>query len=74
LAGDATNSHQSNLSAAVLAALEPSLGPIALSSSASSASGAGWSPANAEAVLALRLARANNQWSQYWQDIDKQAA
>jgi hypothetical protein len=73
LAGDATNSHQSNLSAAVLAALEPSLGPISVSS-ASSASGAGWSPANAEAVLALRLARANNQWSQYWQDIDKQAA
>jgi hypothetical protein len=36
--------------------------------------GAGWSPANAEGGLALRMARANNQWSQYWQDIDKQAA
>jgi hypothetical protein len=36
--------------------------------------GACWSPANAEAMLALRPARANNQWSQYWQDFDKQAA
>jgi hypothetical protein len=36
--------------------------------------GAWRSPDNADAMLALRLARANNQWSQYWQEIDKQAA
>ena len=35
--------------------------------------GAWWAPDNAEAMLALRVARANGQWSAYWQDL-KQAA
>jgi len=35
--------------------------------------GAWWAPDNAEAMLALRVARANGQWSAYWQDF-KQAA
>ncbi len=35
--------------------------------------GAWWTPDNAEAMLALRVARANGQWSAYWQDL-KQAA
>jgi len=35
--------------------------------------GAWWAPDNAEAMLALRVARANGRWSAYWQDL-KQAA
>jgi hypothetical protein len=31
--------------------------------------GAWWCPHNAEHMLALRLARANNQWVSYWQRI-----
>lgn len=36
--------------------------------------GAWWTPDNAEAMLALRITRANGQWSAYWQDELKQAA
>jgi hypothetical protein len=36
--------------------------------------GAWWTPDNAEAMLALRITRANGQWSAYWQDDVKQAA
>jgi len=36
--------------------------------------GAWWTPDNAEAMLALRITRANGQWSAYWQDGLKQAA
>jgi hypothetical protein len=36
--------------------------------------GAWWTPANAEAMLALRLVRANDQWADYWRSQDKQAA
>ena len=36
--------------------------------------GAWWTPDNAEAMLALRVTRANGQWSAYWQDDFKQAA
>jgi hypothetical protein len=36
--------------------------------------GAWWTPDNAEAMLALRVARANGQWSAYWQDDLKQEA
>ena len=36
--------------------------------------GAWWTPDNAEAMLALRITRANGRWSAYWQDDLKQAA
>jgi hypothetical protein len=36
--------------------------------------GAWWTPDNAEAMLALRVTRANRQWSAYWQGDLKQAA
>jgi hypothetical protein len=36
--------------------------------------GAWWTPDNAEAMLALRITRANGQWSAYWQQALKQAA
>jgi hypothetical protein len=36
--------------------------------------GAWWTPGNAEAMLALRITRANEQWSAYWQDDVRQAA
>lgn len=36
--------------------------------------GAWWTPDNAEAMLALRITRANGQWPAYWQDDLKQAA
>jgi hypothetical protein len=36
--------------------------------------GAWWTPENAEAMLALRLVRANDQWADYWQGLDRQAA
>jgi hypothetical protein len=36
--------------------------------------GAWWTPDNAEAMLALRITRANGQWSAYWHDDLKQAA
>jgi hypothetical protein len=36
--------------------------------------GAWWTPDNAEAMLALRITRANGQWSAYWQNVLKQAA
>jgi hypothetical protein len=36
--------------------------------------GAWWTPDNAEAMLALRIARANGHWSAYWNDQLKQAA
>lgn len=36
--------------------------------------GAWWAPDNAEAMLALRVTRANGQWSAYWQGLVKQAA
>jgi hypothetical protein len=36
--------------------------------------GAWWTPANVEAMLALRLARANREWNGYWAGIEKQAA
>jgi len=35
--------------------------------------GAWWAPGNAEAMLALRVARANGQWSAYWQDLKQTA-
>jgi hypothetical protein len=36
--------------------------------------GAWWTPDNAEAMLALRVTRANGQWAAYWQGLVKQAA
>jgi hypothetical protein len=36
--------------------------------------GAWWSPAHVEAMLALRLNRANHEWEAYWQRAEKQAA
>ena len=36
--------------------------------------GAWWTPDNAEAMLALRIVRANGQWSRYWNGELKQAA
>jgi hypothetical protein len=36
--------------------------------------GAWWTPDNAEAMRALRITRANGQWSTYWQYALKQAA
>jgi hypothetical protein len=33
-----------------------------------------WSPAHVEAMLALRLNRANHEWEAYWQRAEKQAA
>ena len=36
--------------------------------------GAWWTPENAEAMLALRLVRANHQWADYWKGLNKQAA
>jgi hypothetical protein len=36
--------------------------------------GAWWTPNNAEAMLALRIARANGHWSAYWNDELRQAA
>jgi hypothetical protein len=36
--------------------------------------GAWWTPDNAEAMLALRIARANGHWSAYWNDESRQAA
>jgi len=37
-------------------------------------SGAWWAPKNIEAMLALRINRANREWDAYWQGVDKQAA
>ena len=37
-------------------------------------SGAWWTPDHVEAMLALRLNRANREWEAYWQDTEKQAA
>jgi hypothetical protein len=36
--------------------------------------GAWWTPANVEAMLALRLNRANREYDDYWRGIEKQAA
>lgn len=36
--------------------------------------GAWWTPDNAEAMLALRIHRANGQWDTYWQEPFKQVA
>jgi len=36
--------------------------------------GAWWTPTNVEAMLALRLARANREYDGYWRGIEKQAA
>lgn len=36
--------------------------------------GAWWTPDNAEAMLALRIARANGHWSAYWNDELKHVA
>ena len=36
--------------------------------------GAWWTPANVEAMLALRLNRANRQWGDYWRGVEKEAA
>jgi len=36
--------------------------------------GAWWTPANVEAMLALRLARANREYDGYWRGIEKRAA
>lgn len=36
--------------------------------------GAWWTSDNAEAMIALRIHRANGQWNAYWQDTFKQAA
>lgn len=36
--------------------------------------GAWWAPNNVEAMLALRLNRANREWEVYWQGVEKQAA
>lgn len=37
-------------------------------------SGAWWTPRHVEAMLALRLNRANREWEAYWQQLEKQAA
>lgn len=37
-------------------------------------SGAWWTPHHVEAMLALRLNRANREWEAYWQRLEKQAA
>lgn len=36
--------------------------------------GAWWTPASVEAMLALRLSRANREYDDYWRGIEKQAA
>ena len=36
--------------------------------------GAWWTPANVEAMLALRLNRANREWGDYWSGVEKEAA
>ena len=36
--------------------------------------GAWWTPANVEAMLALRLNRANREWDGYWRSVEKEAA
>ena len=36
--------------------------------------GAWWTPSNVEAMLALRLSRANREYDDYWRSIEKQAA
>ena len=36
--------------------------------------GAWWSPDHIEAMLALRLNRANQEWETYWQEVGKEAA
>jgi hypothetical protein len=36
--------------------------------------GAWWAPANVEAMLALRLNRANREWDGYWRGVEKEAA
>jgi hypothetical protein len=36
--------------------------------------GAWWTPANVEAMLALRLNRANREWGDYWRGVEKKAA
>ena len=36
--------------------------------------GAWWSPTHVEAMLALRLNRANREWETYWQQAEKEAA
>jgi len=36
--------------------------------------GAWWTPANVEAMLALRLNRANREWDDYWSGVEKEAA
>lgn len=37
-------------------------------------SGMWWTPAHAQAMLALRLKRANGEWESYWQGIDREVA
>ena len=37
-------------------------------------SGAWWTPDHVEAMLALRLNRANSEWQAYWQRLEQQAA
>ena len=37
-------------------------------------SGAWWKIGNAQSMLALRVARANNDWDSYWQEFDQEAA
>lgn len=36
--------------------------------------GAWWAPRNVEAMLALRINRANREWADYWKGLEKQAA
>jgi hypothetical protein len=36
--------------------------------------GAWWTPTNIEAMLALRLNRANREWDDYWGRVEKEAA
>ena len=36
--------------------------------------GAWWTPPNVEAMLALRLNRANREWGDYWSGVEKEAA
>ena len=36
--------------------------------------GAWWAPPNVEAMLALRLNRANREWGDYWSGVEKEAA
>lgn len=36
--------------------------------------GAWWTPTNVEAMLALRLNRANREWGDYWSGVEKEAA